>query len=236
MNVIDFKCPNCGAKYEIDFDEVEVFECKFCESTFSVSPAYEDVENDAATPSEEDDEWYPIYDFLSFVDDREIRKKHRDSFYGAVAFYNQGLSLDEYMALVDDIACTNNAVCTKNINKEVLDKMTAVIADNLLEDEEVLVYRDTGIFRLERYGYIMTDRGIHFISKKGNTFLAYEEMISLRFSIGYCEINMHIKKHDYDFSDCGINDGKKFAVFIGLLFYFIDKNTSSDFRLRIILN
>ena len=142
------KCPNCNGELRLSADRKK-FICEYCDSEFYINE--NDAENRSAGHSEESLA-------LQLLDTSSVKTFDNDhgtkSFQELCAWINAGDTAETCLEGLRNLAAQHTDWAMDGVNIDLLNKAKNRIGNQLSPDEQILFFKDSGIFPTGKSGVI----------------------------------------------------------------------------------
>ena len=160
-----------------------------------------------------------------------IQQGALEIFKSMCACINNGRTLEEYMEFVNDMARESKEYFTNDVNANILRIAETNVSQQFVADEKSVLYIDKGVFSKGKDGFLVTNKAIYRIKKKGCAKVCYEEFHSLQTTIG--TIVHFCVNGNYDFGLCAFSSDKQFGVILGMICTLARDNNSAGYKIII---
>jgi DNA-directed RNA polymerase subunit M/transcription elongation factor TFIIS len=169
------KCPNCGASLELTRSKT-MLECPYCGSKFEVEAELrEKIEEKSNSLDEE-----------IFVIERDLSgsfdKEHAGKCLMTLLYcMNELGTAEKVSAYIRKSMIKGSDLAAEGINDSLINAVRGRINSELEPGEQIIVYKDQGIFSKGKEFTVLTNRRFLFFTKKKCTPAAFTDIATLRF-------------------------------------------------------
>lgn len=167
------RCANCNGELRFSADRRKLI-CEYCDSEFYINE--NDVGSSSADHSEEclAIQLLDISAVKTFDNDRCMK-----SFKEMCVWINTGSTVETCLEGLKNLATQDKYWAMDGINTDLLDKAKKQIGNQLSSDEQILFFKDSGIFATGKSGVLITNKTLYIFDKKNVRKLAIADIYSI---------------------------------------------------------
>lgn len=145
---------------------------------------------------------------------------------------NGGSTLENYIEAINNhMAKTNKDFSTNGVNADILRIAQVNVSSQIAAGEKPIFYLNNGIFSKGKDGFLVTDKAIYRIKKKGCAKVAYNKFHSL--------LSNGLTNHWYVNGDenfdlyCAVCSKRQFGAILGMICTIARDNNSAGYKITI---
>ena len=165
------KCPNCAGEM-MPNPKAGIMLCPYCDTEISILDIVK--EREAGGMSKKTGKI--VVPSLFVVQSADFNKGGQISWRALCEVMNSGKSSGQLKKELIESAKGRNDFVSPDWNPELRQRLFQKISHLLLENEEFLIYKDSGVFSRLKGGIAITNQKIIFVKKRKNKTLEYSQM------------------------------------------------------------
>lgn len=171
---LNSKCPNCGAQRVLSADKTKLI-CNYCDTEFLLPK-----KACASQKINEDNGLMPAQKLFDIANVKSFGT-HGDETWNLICVcLNQETDLNKYLEYLTTMTQNESFMAMRNINKDLYAKAYQRVSPHLSNGEELIFYKDSGIFSKGKEGIVITNKKLLFFKKNKLSLLELKDIHSLK--------------------------------------------------------
>ncbi len=193
------RCPNCGGKLQLSKNRRSMI-CPYCDSEFLLDQAGPAAGTGAPAPSLLDPDRYILKWDYDYVTGRS--RDIKDSVESFIYCANELVGSADIRTYIRNRYLNGDEVAGEGYNEHFLTDIRRRISGDMLPDEQILFYGNTGIFSKGKEGLLLTNKRFFFIEKKKYLYLLHKDIHSVKLDTALKISSYHLNEnYEYNVSN-----------------------------------
>ncbi len=170
-------CPNCAGILAYSTDKSKKI-CSYCDAEFPIVERQMIQNKEVTKVSCELTLSQKLFDIRIDVD--SLHEDCKSTFITLCQCINANNPFQNYEAEFSKIAQKNFDIAVPGINSDLLEKVKSRLANQLKDDERIILYKDSGIISKAKVGILITDKRLYCIDKKKINILQIKDIETIK--------------------------------------------------------